>query len=312
MDLRAHPTHPDRRIQLGRLQRSEHGQRRHCFAISLLLILGPGLSCAAELQPETLAAWNHYIEQAKMRMNLRLDAGSHFLWLDEESDRARRVRRGEILVAPVNGSGRTEVPNGLIHDWIVAAFFPDTTIEKVFVTTGEYACYKDFYKPTVVESKLLSTDGSESSFSLRWLKKALFVTTVMDGDYKAYYLRRSEKSRYGFVWSTRIQDVVNDGQSSELKLPPGTGSGFIWRLFSISRFEERDGGVYVELEAIALSRGVPPGLGWLVNPVVSRLSQSSLVTFFSQTREAVRSLPQRAGLDSCGSRSSVLRARSSK
>ena len=176
----------------------------------------------------------------------------------------------------------------------------------------EYACYKDFYKPTVIGSKLLSHDGSESSFSMRWLKKALFVTTVMDADYKACYFRRNEKSRYGFVWSTRIQDVVNCGQPSELKLPPGTGSGFIWRLFSISRFEERDSGVYFELEVTALSRCVPAYLGWLVNPLVSRLSQSSLATSLSQMREAVRSLPQRAGPGSCGSKSSELRARSSE
>ena len=147
---------------------------------------------------------------------------------------------------------------------------------------------------------------------MRWLKKALLVTAVMDADFKAYYLRRNEKSRYGFVWSTRIQDVLNYGQPSERKLTPGTGSGFIWRLFSISRFEERDGGVYVELEVMALSRCVPAYLGWLVNPVVSRLSQSSLVTSLSQTREAIRSLPQRAGLDSCGSKTGVLRARSSE
>jgi len=108
------------------------------------MILGPALSCAAELQPETLAAWNHYIEQAKSRMNSRLDAGSHFLWLDEAPARARRVRNGEILVAPANGSGRTDVPNGLIHDWIGAALFPEATIEKVFSTMNEYGCYKDF------------------------------------------------------------------------------------------------------------------------------------------------------------------------
>jgi hypothetical protein len=294
MDLRAHSAHADRRIRLRRLQSSEPGERKHCFAVLLLLIiLGPPLSCTAELQPETLAAWNHYIEQAMTRMNSRLDAGSHFLWVDEEPDRARRVRSGEILVAPVNGSGRDEVPKGLVHDWIGAAFFPDTTIEKVFATMDEYACYKDFYKPTVIDSKLLSRDGAESRFSMRWLKKAFFVTAVMDADYKASYLRRNEKSRYGFVWSTRIQDVVNYGQPSELKLAAGTGSGFIWRLFSISRFEERDGGVHVELEAMALSRCVPAGLAWLVNPVVSRLSRSSLVTFLSQTREAVRSLRQR-------------------
>src|SRR5215475_2322513 len=186
MDLRAYPAHPDRRIHPGTLHSFVQGERKHSFGLSLLvLILGPTLSCAAELQPETVAAWNHYIEQAKVRMDLRLDAKNHFLWVDEEPERARRVRKGEILVTPVNGNGRSEVPDGLIHDWMGAAFFPDTTIEKVFATTGAYACYKDFYKPTVIDSKPLSSDTTESSFSMRWLKKALFVTTVMDADYKA-------------------------------------------------------------------------------------------------------------------------------
>jgi len=275
------------------------------------MILGSALSWAAELQPETLAAWNRYIEQAKSRMNSRLDAGSHFLWSDEAPDRTRRVRSGEILVAPVSGSGRINVPNGLIHDWIGAAFFPDATIAKVFSTMDEYGCYKDFYAPTVIDSRLLWRNGTESSFSMRWRQKALFVVTVMDGDYKAYYVRRNETSRYGFVWSTRIQEVLNNGQPSELKLTPGTGNGFIWRLFSISRFEEREGGVYVELEAMALSRCVPACLGWLVDPVVNRLSQSVLVTSLSQTREAVRSLPRRAGQDSCRSKTGERRAHSS-
>jgi hypothetical protein len=270
------------------------------LAFSLLLLLpGPAHAAGVELQPETITAWNRYIEQAKARMNSRLDARNHFLWIDEKPDRARRVRKGEILVAPVVGNGRTEVPYGLIHDWIGAAFFPETTIEKVFDTTDEYACYKDFYKPMVIDSKLLARNGTESSFSMRWLKKALFVTSVMDAEYKSYYLSRNEKSRYGFVWSTRIQDVVNYGQPSEQKLPPGTGNGFIWRLFSISRFEERDGGVYIELEAMALSRAVPSYLSWLVSPAVSRLSQSAMVTSLTQTREAVRGLPRRAGSDSC-------------
>jgi hypothetical protein len=277
-----------------------------------LIILGPTLSCAAELRPETLVAWNHYIEQAKERMNSRLDARQLFLWVDEEPARVRRVRSGEILVAPGKGSGRTEVPYGLIHDWIGAAFFPYTTIEKVFTTMDQYACYKDFYKPMVVDSKFLSRNGSEITFSMRWLRKALWVTMVMDADYRACYFRRNEKSRYGFVRSTRIQDVVNYGQPSERMLPVGTGSGFIWGLFSISRFEERDGGVYVELEAMALSRGVPVCLGWLVNPMVRQLSQNALITSLSQTRDAVRSLPQRAGTDSDGSKTGAVEARPSR
>jgi len=267
----------------------------------------PTISAAAELLPETLMAWDQYIERAKARMNSRLDTRNHFLWVDEGADRARRVRSGEILVAPVNGAGQTEVPNGLIHDWMGAAFFPDMTLDKVFATMDQYPRYKDFYKPMVIDSKLLSRDEREVNFSMRWLKKALWITAVMEADYKANYFRRDEKSRYGFVWSTRIQDVINYGQPSEKKLPPDTGSGFIWRLFTISRFQERDGGVYVELEAMALSRGVPACMGWLVNPVVRRLSQSSLVTSLSATREAVRALPQRAGTDACGSRSGKTR-----
>ncbi|HTZ56566.1 MAG TPA: hypothetical protein VMB49_00645 [Acidobacteriaceae bacterium] len=237
-------------------------------------------------------------------MNSRLGASRHFLWMDEEPDRARRVRNGEILIAPMNGSGRTEVPNGLIHHWIGAAFFPDTTIEKVFATMEEYSCYKEFYKPTVIDSKLISRESTQSSFSMRWLRNALWVTAVVDADYRAYYVRRNERSRYGFVWSIRLQEVVNYGQTSEAMLPAGTGSGFIWRLFSISRFEECDGGVYVEVEAMALSRRVPGCLRWLVNPLIDRLSQGALTTSLSQTRDAVRSRTQSAGLHSCSSQPS--------
>jgi hypothetical protein len=267
-----------------------------------LILIGPALCCAAELRPETLAAWNQYIERAQARMIARLDVRNHFLWADEEPDRVRRVSGGEILVTPVNGKGQTEVPDGLIHDWIGAAYFPRTTVEKVFAIMNQYACYKNFFKPMVIDSQLLSRDGSEVSFSMKWLKKALWMTTVMEADYKGNYFQRNEKSRYGFVWSTRIQEVANYGQPSERKLPAGTGNGFIWRLFSISRFEERDSGVYLELEAIALSRDVPAYMGWLVNPVVRRLSQSALFTSLTQTRDAVRSLPNSAGPDSCRSK----------
>jgi hypothetical protein len=306
------PTEPDPGLPPSWLKRSETRERRYWFAASLFVVLAPALSSAEELRPETLAAWDHYIEQAKFRANSRLDPRQHFLWVDESPDRARRVRTGEILVAPMKGSGRIEVPYGLIHDWIGAAFLSDTTIENIFATMDQYACYKEFYKPMVIDSKLLSRTGNEITFSMRWLKKVLWVTTVSDAEYKACYFRRDEKSRYGFVESTRIQDVVNYGRPSERNLPAGTGSGFMWRLFSISRFEELDGGVYVELEAMALSRRVPAYLTWAVNPLVSQLSQSSLVTSLSQTRDAVRPRPQRTGQDSCGSKAGTWTAHSSE
>src|SRR5262249_53065270 len=153
------------------------------------------------------------------RMNSRLEAKNHFLWVDEVAGRASRVRNGEILVTPVNG-GATEGGKGLVHDLVGGALFSRGGIRKVFATIEPNACYKEFYKPMVIDSKLLSREDTEINFSMRWFKKALWITAVMEADYKANYFRRNEKSRYGFVRSTRIQDVMNYGQSSEYKLPP--------------------------------------------------------------------------------------------
>jgi hypothetical protein len=277
------------------------------LALTLLpLILGPTLSPAAELKAETLRGWDHYIQEAKARMISRLSAGSRFLWVDQSPDRVQRVRNGEIVVSPVNGNGRIGVPQGLIHDCVGAVFIPNTTVEKVFATLNDYGRYKELYRPTVVESKLISQKDTEHDFAMTWVKTVLTVTAVVDVEFKSTYFRKDEKSWYGFAWSTRIQEIVNYGQSTESNLPPGIGSGYVWRLYSISRFEQRDGGVYVELEEIVLSRCVPTYLEWLINPVVSRLSRSALVTSLSQTREAVRVAligppPQRQTVNLAGS-----------
>jgi hypothetical protein len=59
-------------------------------------------------------------------------------------------------------------------------------------------------------------------------------------------------------------------------LPPDTGNGFIWRIRRATRYEERDGGVYLELRAMALTRDIPASVAWMVNGVVSHLSMNSL------------------------------------
>jgi hypothetical protein len=77
--------------------------------------------------------------------------------------------------------------------------------------------------------------------------------------------------------------------SGQRALREGEGNGFIWRLFSITRFEEREGGVYLELEAMALSRYIPVSLRGIVDPIVRRISISSLATSLRETERAVRS-----------------------
>jgi hypothetical protein len=45
--------------------------------------------------------------------------------------------------------------------------------------------------------------------------------------------------------------------------------------------------VYLECEAISLTRSVPLGLGWLINPIIQSLPRDSLVNTLRETREAL-------------------------
>jgi hypothetical protein len=126
-----------------------------------------------------------------------------------------------------------------------------------------------------------------------WQHKILFVDAAIEGQYQAHDFALDGRRGYSIANTTMVREIESYGQNDERFLAPGQGNGFIWRMHSIARYEERDGGVYLELEAIALTRDIPLSLRWMVNPVVNHLSIDSLVTSLRQTRDAVGSLTRR-------------------
>ena len=89
-------------------------------------------------------------------------------------------------------------------------------------------------------------------------------------------------------YSTRLAEVQNAGQADEHELPVDDAHGYLWRLFMYWRFEEKDEGVYVQLESIGLSRAVPAIIGWLVNPLLRSVQRETLTSLLGATRAAVR------------------------
>ena len=81
--------------------------------------------------------------------------------------------------------------------------------------------------------------------------------------------------------------IENPGKPGEREKPPGTGEGFLWRLNSYWLFEERDGGTFVECQAISLTRDVPTGLGWIIEPIIRNLPKESLENTLRATRAAL-------------------------
>ncbi len=276
-----------RSTAIDRLQvrRKEYGMEIQSALATLFLLLAPVISNAAELKQETLTAWDEYIRGANLRVEERLNKNSQFLWIDEAPDRSRRVHQGGVLISPMGKTNPENVPNGLIHDWIGAMFIANVTIGDVLSVVYDYERYKEFYGPTVINSKLIARSGEEYRFSMLGLKKVLFETIVLQGEFESRCFQLDGRRGYCISHSTRIQEIQQYAQPDERKLPPDEGHGYVWRLYSVSRFEERDGGVYAELEAIALSRD--SSVRWLAKPVIERVSRNSISTVLQRTREAV-------------------------
>jgi hypothetical protein len=248
------------------------------------------LANAADLKPESLEAWDSHIRTADARMQERLQAGNSFLWIDEADGRAVRVRGGEILISPVGPHNPKRVPSGLIHHWTGAAFFPNARIEDVFGVVRDYGRYKEYFHPVVVASK----PAGEDRFSLVLMNPSVFQQNALDSDYQSKYVQVDAHRWYSQSATTRVQEIKDFGRPGERELPAGAGSGYIWRLYSITRFEERDGGVYAEVEAMALSRDIPASFRWLADPIVRRISKSSILTSLRQTQDAVGTAAARA------------------
>jgi hypothetical protein len=250
-------------------------------------LIAPAASRGAELKQETLKTWDAYVQTADSQMRDRVQGP--FLWVDDAPDRLQRVRGGEILVSPVGRQIPKPVPSGLIHDWIGAAFIPNTTLENVLSAVRDYGDYKEFYKSTVVDSKSLGTDGACDKYWMRVVNRETVAETALDIEYETTYFQTDERRWYNLTHTRSVHEIRHYGKSDERELPPDQGSGYIWRLYSLTRFEERDGGVYVELEALALSRDIPVTLRWVVNPIVRRVSRNSMLISLQQMEEAVRS-----------------------
>lgn len=239
-----------------------------------------------QLNPQTLQAFDAYILVAENEMEQTLHGTAPFLWSQEPSERAQQVGRGQIVAQFWSGRGPVKVTSGLIHDWIAAAFIPHATIPEILALIQDYDNHKNIYKPEVIDSKLIRREDNHFQIYLRLLKKKV-ITVVLDTDHEVHY-RPVDRIRWLCrSHTTRIAEVESAGSQNERILPPDAGYGFLWRLYSYWRFEQRDPGAVIECRAISLTRDVPFGLGWAIEPIIQNLPKESLINTLEATRRAL-------------------------
>lgn len=261
--------------------------------VCILAMLFRGPLDAEQLKPETLAAFGHYVELSEQRMSNEMRSGP-FLHLEglpaeERTAEYERLEKAEVLTQQLKtlDDGRPiPVPGGLIHHWLGTVFIPGATLGRTLAFLQDYDNQYKFYAPDVQQSRLMQRNGNEFKVFLR-LRKTKVVTVILNTEYDVKYIPLDVDHAASNSYSTRIAEVEHAGQSDESQRPVGDDSGFLWRLNSYWRFSEHDGGTYVQLEAISLTRDIPAGLGWLISPFIRSIPRESLVFTLRHTRDAL-------------------------
>ena len=243
----------------------------------VLLFSTPGYAAGSEpaaRQPEAtaLTAFDRYVQLTSARVEKELRAEGPYLWVDLQpaATRARyaeTLKNGEVVIEslPPRENGKEILfPDAYVHHWIGTVFIPGVTLDQYLAFAQDYNHHQQYFKPDVARSQLLERKGDDFKVFFRFHKRKFFVTVVHDTWHDAHYYRLHARRAGSWTRTTKIEDVDNPGESNEKYRTPEEDRGFLWRLYTWWRFEERDGGVYVQSESVSLTRDIPFGTGWLV------------------------------------------------
>jgi len=265
---------------------------------ALALVIAAAISsspaAAAQLKPETIAAFDRYVQASESKMAAEDYGGGQFLYLDGlPSDRRaaalERLQRGEVVIEKLETSANGKAitaPGGMIHDWIGTVFISGATLQQTLALEEDYDRHQEIFQPEVVRSKILRRNGGDFTVYFR-LRKKKIITTILDTDHEVQYQVIDATHAESRSRTTRIQEVENAGQANESLKPVGDDNGFLWRMNTYWRFEEKDGGTYVECRSISLTRDIPTGLGWMIAPIVTSIPRESLTFTLGTTRAAL-------------------------
>jgi hypothetical protein len=264
------------------------------WALAICAGVVPLAVAAAELRPAAAQGYDQYVRLTELRMQGELPPGGVFLWVDrlaepQRSDAHARLERGEILserLETLDPLGRSATPGALIHHWVGTVFIPGVSLAQVLAVVQDYDRHSDYYKPDVMQSKKVAQNGDEFKVHYR-LRKKKIITIILDADYDVHRYFLSPTQAYSNSVAVRVAQVENAGQPDEHELPPGKDGGYMWRLNSYWRYFDTGRGVYVQCEAISLTRDVPAGLNWLVGSFVQSVPRESLDFTLRSTRNAV-------------------------
>jgi len=232
----------------------------------------------ASIRPEptaaATAAFDSYVGGVEKRLAKEPAPDTGFLTLADQA----RLRHGDLIVEELTPEGGKDVGGALVHDWIGSAFATGAKAVDFERMMKDYGAYPQRFSPQVVRSRVITQQGDHYEVTMR-VRQQHILTVVMDTSYDVSFARtelRGASRGSSISRSTRVAEIDAPGTAHERALSPQEDHGFLWRMNTYWTWEERDGGLYIRVESVSLTRSVPVGLGWAVKPFIESIPRESL------------------------------------
>lgn len=208
-------------------------------SFAVLVLLMPLDAAAADLRPETVAAWDRHV--AGLELTLR----NH----DDEP----AVHQPEGRTVPV--------PGGTIHEWRGSVMVHGITAERLV-----HALQHPGLPPPaedIIEARVLANTPASLRVYMKLTRRAI-VTVTYDTEHEVAFAWRGP----GFATSRSVATSIRE--------TGGSDRGFLWRLNSYWRYRQRGDAVEVDVLSVSLSRAIPAVVRPVASPVVERIARESM------------------------------------
>lgn len=244
-----------------------------------VLILSACIAGWSEAPPAAVSGFNDYVGKVESRLATQHRSTDGFrIAVGTGAQTNERLRHGELVLEQLTPEN-PGLPGALLHHWRGTAFVRGATAADFERLMKNFGDYPRRFAPQVVQARILSPRDRRTPdhfTAMMRVRQHHVITVVMDTAYDIQYGSLDAQHGYSVSRSTRISEIGLAGTPQEHALSDTEEHGFLWRMNTYWSYEERDGGLYMQVESISLTRAIPTGLGWAVRPYVESVPRESL------------------------------------
>ena len=247
--------------------------------------------CAAAPTPQAVSAYHAYTATVESRISHQHASKNAFLAPVSAPQGEKRLRTGELIVEQIPDPTTVNPPGAMLHHWRGTAFALGATAADFERLMKSFDDYPARFSPSVLKAGVLTESidhGDECFRVLIRVRQRHIITVVLDTTYDVTFGRLDSRHGYSISRSTSISEIDAPGTTSERALSASEEHGFLWRLNTYWSYEERAEGLYMQIETVSLTRSVPPGLAWAVEPFLKSIPRESLEATLRSTCKALQ------------------------